>query len=66
MTQKFSQAALALFNYEKAKWAELQFVNAIDQLLSAQDEILKLKEQLDEANKRIDKLSKESGGNNGG
>lgn len=61
MTQKFSQAALALFNSEKAKWAELQFINAVDQLLMAQDEIEKLKKQLDEANQRIDQLVKEGG-----
>lgn len=60
MNQKFSQSALALVNLEKAKWAELQFLNAVDQLLSSQDEIQKLKDQLDEANKRIDQLVKES------
>lgn len=57
MNQNFSQSALAIFNSEKAKWAEIQFVNAVDQLLLAQDEIKNLKEQLDKANQRINDLT---------
>lgn len=57
MTHKFSQEAIAFVSTEKSKWAELQFINAVDQLLLCQKEVLKLKEQLDEANERIDKLS---------
>lgn len=65
MSNKFSQSAFALVNSEKAKWAELQFLNAVDQLILAQDEIEKLKSQLDEANKRIAQLAEKGEKNNG-
>lgn len=61
MTQKFSQSALALVNSEKAKWAEIQFINAVDQLLAAQDEIESLKKRIDEQNELINKITKEKG-----
>lgn len=56
MSHKFSQDAIAFVSTEKAKWLELQFLNAVDQLVNSQKETDKLKEQLDEANKRIDQL----------
>lgn len=65
MNQKFSNTALALFNSEKSKWAELQYISTLDQLLAATEEVKKLKEQLDEANKRIDQLVNETVGDNG-
>lgn len=61
MSHKFSQDAIAFVSTEKAKWAELQFINAVDQLLFAQKEAEKLREQLDEANKRINELVNRSG-----
>ena len=65
MSHKFSQDAIAFVSTEKAKWAELQFINAVDQLLNCQKEVEKLKEQLDEANKRIHELVSNSEANNG-
>lgn len=59
MTKIYSQEALALVNSEKARWAEIQFINAVDQLFEAQREIEKLKVALDEKNKQIDEMSKE-------
>lgn len=56
MNPKFTQEAMAFVANEKAKWLELQFLNAVDQLIIAQNDNEKLKEQLDEANKRIDQL----------
>lgn len=61
MTPKFSQESLAFVSSEKAKWAELQFINAIDQLFLSKHENEKLKEQLDEANKRINELVNNNG-----
>jgi len=60
MSHKFSQDAIAFVSTEKAKWAELQFINAVDQLLVSQREVEKLKKQLEEANERIDKIVNES------
>lgn len=65
MSHKFSQDAIAFVSTEKAKWAELQFINAVDQLLNCQKEVEKLKEQLDEANKRIHELVSNSEASNG-
>ena len=56
MTQKFSDTSLALFNSEKAKWAEHQFISTLEQLLASMKEVEKLKAQLDEANIKIDQL----------
>lgn len=56
MTHKFSQEALAFVATERAKWAELQFLNAVDQAIASQKEVEKLKEELGEAYKRIDQL----------
>lgn len=65
MTHKFSQEAIAFVSTEKAKWAELQFINAVDQLILSQQEVEKLKKQLDEANIRINELITESRAHNG-
>lgn len=56
MSQKFSQEAISFVSIEKAKWLELQLLNAVDQLIASQKEVDKLKEQLDESNNRIDQL----------
>lgn len=60
MSHKFSQDAIAFVSTEKAKWAEIQFINAVDQLLTSQKEVEKLKKQLEETNERIDQLMKEN------
>lgn len=60
MSHKFSQEAIAFVSTEKSKWAELQFINAVDQLLASQKEVEKLKIQLEEANDKIDKLINEN------
>lgn len=60
MSHKFSHEAIAFVSTEKSKWSELQFINAVDQLLVSQREVEKLKTQLEEANERIDKLTNEN------
>jgi hypothetical protein len=65
MSHKFSQEAISFVSTEKAKWAELQLINAVDQLLIAQKEIEKLKTHLDEANATIDKIKNETRDSNG-
>ena len=59
MNQKFSQEALVLVYNQKAQWAEIQFLNAVDQLFAAQKEIENLKLSLDEKNKQIAELNKD-------
>lgn len=56
MTHKFSQEAMTFVANEKSKWAELQLLNAVDQLLSYQKDNEALRIQLDDANKKIDQL----------
>lgn len=46
MENKISQAAIAYYTTQKVQWAEIQALNAINQLLEAQEKIKNLETEI--------------------